>query len=75
MRVEDISEQFAMYVGTEVNYRFRVFSPETRTTVDITFGKHPDSDGELRGDKYIKTPTSCAPLMHFSKKPGTYRFD
>ena len=70
--VEDITEQLAMYVGTEVNYRFRVFSPKTRTTVDITFGKHPDSDGELRGEKYIKIPTSCAPLMHFPRKHCTW---
>ena len=70
--VEDISEQFAKYVGVDVKYRFRVRSPETRTSIDFTFGKHDrDEVGDLRGEKDIHTPMSCIPLMILAKKPGS----
>jgi len=75
LRIEDITEGFATYVDVEVAYRFRVFSPETRTTVDITFGKHRDSKGDLRGEEGIETPVTCYPMMLIAKKPGTYKFD
>ena len=74
LRVEDITEQFGSYVGVDVEYRFRVFSPETRSTVDITFGKYSDPEKDLRGEN-IDTPTHCLALGIIARKPGSYKYD
>ncbi|HTZ41879.1 MAG TPA: hypothetical protein VMC07_01575 [Candidatus Omnitrophota bacterium] len=42
-RVENETEVFANYVDLEVEYRFRIKSPETRTSIDIAFGREHKS--------------------------------
>lgn len=36
---EDLTEKSFLYVGTVVDSRFRIKSPKTRTTIDLTFGR------------------------------------
>ena len=37
--VEDFTEQFAMYVGLIINYRFKIKNSKTNTEIDLSFGK------------------------------------
>lgn len=66
-KVKDETEGFAMYVGLNIEFRFRITNPKSETSIDISFGESHEKD--LRG-KGNNLPISCAPLMYFGEKKG-----
>lgn len=40
--LEDLTEEYALYVGMVIDSRFRIKNPKTRSTIDLSFGTISD---------------------------------